>query len=84
LRHGEWHLRFCIAARSACHFAALLPGIAGIRRRIRSVKKTCVHIAHPDGQRLIPFDTYNLFYRDGLEETVLGPLRRERMAVAGV
>jgi uncharacterized radical SAM superfamily Fe-S cluster-containing enzyme len=30
---------------------------------IRSVKKTCVHIAHPDG-RIIPFDTYNLFYRD--------------------
>ena len=26
---------------------------------VRSVKKTCVHIVHPDG-RLIPFDTYNL------------------------
>jgi uncharacterized radical SAM superfamily Fe-S cluster-containing enzyme len=34
---------------------------------IRSVKKTCVHIAHPDG-RIIPFDTFNLFYRDGREE----------------
>jgi len=45
---------------------------------VRSVKKTCVHIAHPDGERLIPFDTYNLFYRDDLEQTVLGPLRRER------
>jgi hypothetical protein len=43
---------------------------------VRSVKKTCVHIAHPDG-RIIPFDTYNLFYRDRLEETVLSPLRRE-------
>jgi uncharacterized radical SAM superfamily Fe-S cluster-containing enzyme len=42
---------------------------------VRSVKKTCVHIAHPDGKRLIPFDTYNLFYRDGLEETILTPLR---------
>ena len=42
---------------------------------VRSVKKTCVHIVHPDG-RLIPFDTYNLFYRDGLEVTRLGPLRR--------
>ena len=30
---------------------------------------------HPDGKRLIPFDTYNLFYRDDLERTVLGPLR---------
>ena len=35
---------------------------------VRSVKKTCVHIVHPDG-RLIPFDTYNLFYRDGLEQS---------------
>jgi uncharacterized radical SAM superfamily Fe-S cluster-containing enzyme len=34
---------------------------------VRSVKKTCVHIAHPDG-RIIPFDTFNLFYRDGREE----------------
>jgi len=41
---------------------------------VRSVKKTCVHIVHPDG-RLIPFDTYNLFYRDELERTRLGPLR---------
>ncbi|MFN7975073.1 MAG: radical SAM protein [Acidobacteriota bacterium] len=42
---------------------------------VRSVKKTCVHIVHPDG-RLIPFDTYNLFYRDDLEATRLGPIRR--------
>jgi uncharacterized radical SAM superfamily Fe-S cluster-containing enzyme len=41
---------------------------------VRSVKKSCIHIVHPDG-RLIPFDTYNLFYRDGLESEVLGPLR---------
>lgn len=30
---------------------------------VRSVKKSCIHIVHPDG-RLIPFDTYNIFYRD--------------------
>jgi uncharacterized radical SAM superfamily Fe-S cluster-containing enzyme len=42
---------------------------------VRSVKKTCVHIAHPDGERLIPFDTYNLFYRDSLETTRLAALR---------
>jgi len=42
---------------------------------VRSVKKTCVHIVHPDG-RLIPFDTYNLFYRDELESSRLAPLRR--------
>ncbi|HKR63292.1 MAG TPA: radical SAM protein [Thermoanaerobaculia bacterium] len=41
---------------------------------LRSVKKTCIHIAHPDG-RLIPFDTYNLFYRDDLESSRLGALR---------
>lgn len=41
---------------------------------VRSVKKTCIHIVHPDG-RLIPFDTYNLFYRDDLEKTRLEPLR---------
>jgi len=31
---------------------------------LRAVKKSCVHIAQPDG-KLIPFDTFNLFYRDG-------------------
>ena len=41
---------------------------------VRSVKKTCVHIAHPDG-RIIPFDTFNLFYRDGKEKM----LRREEL-----
>jgi hypothetical protein len=44
---------------------------------IRSVKKTCVHIVHPDG-RIIPFDTYNLFYRDGREA---GLPRRDLTAV---
>lgn len=42
---------------------------------VRSVKKSCVHIAHPDG-RIIPFDTYNLFYRDG-KEKILEALRAE-------
>ncbi|NGM82082.1 radical SAM protein [Paenibacillus sp. 7124] len=38
---------------------------------VRSVKKSCVHIAHPDG-RIIPFDTYNLFYRDDKEQLLEG------------
>jgi len=42
---------------------------------VRSVKKSCVHIAHPDG-RIIPFDTYNLFYRDD-KEAQLQALREE-------
>lgn len=29
---------------------------------VRAVKRSCVHIIHPDG-RLIPFDTYNIFHR---------------------
>jgi uncharacterized radical SAM superfamily Fe-S cluster-containing enzyme len=48
---------------------------------LRSVKKSCVHFVHPDG-RLIPFDTYNLFYRDGLEAARLGPLRLQARATA--
>lgn len=31
---------------------------------VRSVKKSCIHFVQPDG-KIIPFDTYNLFYRDG-------------------
>src|SRR5258708_5757160 len=42
---------------------------------VRSVKKTCVHIVHPDG-RIIPFDTFNLFYRDEKEQKLAG-MRRE-------
>ncbi len=49
---------------------------------LRSVRKTCVHIAHPDGRRVIPFDTYNLFYRDRLEAEVLAPLRAQAAAPA--
>jgi len=43
---------------------------------VRSVKKSCIHIAHPDGKRLIPFDTFNMFYRGELETTRLASLRR--------
>jgi hypothetical protein len=50
---------------------------------VRSVKKSCIHIAHPDEKRLIPFDTYNMFYRGELEETRLGPLRRAEMEPVG-
>ena len=31
---------------------------------VRALKKSCIHFATPDGQ-LIPFETYNLFYREG-------------------
>lgn len=44
---------------------------------VRSVKKACVQVVHPDDGRLIPLDTYNLFYRDELERTRLAALREE-------
>jgi hypothetical protein len=47
---------------------------------VRSVKKSCIHIAHPDGKRLIPFDTFNMFYRGELETSRLAGLRREEAA----
>ena len=31
---------------------------------VRSVKRSCIHIVHPDG-RIIPFDTFNMFYHEG-------------------
>ena len=40
----------------------------------RSIKKTCVHIAQPDG-RMIPFDTFNLFYREESQRMRLNSLR---------
>lgn len=48
---------------------------------VRSVKKSCVHIAQPDG-KIVPFDTYNLFYRDDLSER-LEEIRRETAAMNG-
>lgn len=48
---------------------------------VRSVKKSCIHIAHPDGKRLIPFDTFNLFYRGELESTRLAALRNQDAAL---
>jgi uncharacterized radical SAM superfamily Fe-S cluster-containing enzyme len=42
---------------------------------IRALKKSCIHIAQPDG-RLIPFESFNLFYRSGKEAT-LAALRAE-------
>ncbi len=42
---------------------------------IRALKKSCIHIAQPDGT-LIPFEAYNLFYRDDQQDT-LKQLRAE-------
>lgn len=42
---------------------------------IRALKKSCIHFAQPNGQ-LIPFESFNLFYRDGRQE-ILAKLRAE-------
>ena len=42
---------------------------------IRALKKSCIHMAQPDG-RLIPFESFNLFYRDDLRQR-LDELRAE-------
>jgi len=41
------------------------------------VKRSCVHFLTPAGQ-IIPFDTYNLFYRNGRIDGIRERLRRER------
>ena len=41
----------------------------------RAMKKSCVHIAQPDG-KLMPFEAFNLFYRDDRRKR-LEELRRE-------
>ena len=42
---------------------------------VGTVKRSCVHFVQPDGA-IIPFDTYNLFYRPGAEgESVLAEAR---------
>ncbi|WP_221032175.1 radical SAM protein [Actomonas aquatica] len=47
---------------------------------VRSVKKSCIHIVHPDG-RIIPFDTYNLFYRDDRSHQLEALRRRQSTSV---
>ena len=37
---------------------------------VRAMKKSCVHIAQPDG-RIVPFESYNLLYRDELSKVLM-------------
>ena len=46
---------------------------------VRAMKKSCVHIAQPDG-KLIPFESFNLFYREPAQRRRLAELRREARA----
>lgn len=46
---------------------------------VRAVKKSCVHIATPEGP-IIPFDTMNLFYRDEQKRARLHELQQQQQA----
>ncbi len=48
---------------------------------VRVAKKSCVHIVNKDG-KIIPFDTMNLFYRDGLAEKLKAIRKRIRPEAA--
>jgi uncharacterized radical SAM superfamily Fe-S cluster-containing enzyme len=41
---------------------------------VGSVKRSCIHFVTSQGQ-IIPFDTYNLFYRDGRIDGIRVALR---------
>jgi hypothetical protein len=41
---------------------------------VATVKRSCIHFVTPE-QKIIPFDTYNLFYRDGVDKTPLETAR---------
>jgi len=45
------------------------------------VKRSCIHFVTPNGQ-IIPFDTYNLFYRDGRIAGIRAELAAQRQASA--
>jgi uncharacterized radical SAM superfamily Fe-S cluster-containing enzyme len=40
---------------------------------IGAVKRSCIHFVTPQG-KIIPFDTYNLFYREGLDKKLREPV----------
>ncbi|MFL5095087.1 MAG: radical SAM protein [Xanthobacteraceae bacterium] len=43
---------------------------------VAGVKRSCIHFVTPAGQ-IIPFDTYNLFYRDGRIDAIRAGMRAE-------
>jgi len=46
---------------------------------VGGVKRSCIHFVTPNGQ-IIPFDTYNLFYRDGRIDGIRAALAAARPA----
>ena len=70
------------SATRTCSAIIIMQFIDAYAFDVRSVKKSCVHIVHPKDGRLIPFDTYNLFYRDDLETDAAGAAARAAGRVA--
>ena len=46
---------------------------------VGGVKRSCIHFVTPNGQ-IIPFDTYNLFYRNGAIEKIRAAMKAEALA----
>jgi tetraether lipid synthase len=46
---------------------------------VGGVKRSCIHFVTPHGQ-IIPFDTYNLFYRDGRIDRIRAAARETASA----
>ena len=46
---------------------------------VGAVKRSCMHFVTPAGQ-IIPFDTYNMFYRYGRIETIRAAMKAEMHA----
>ncbi len=49
---------------------------------LRALKKSCIHFATPEGQ-LIPFESYNLFYRPGKQHLLQSIRQRLARQAAG-
>jgi uncharacterized radical SAM superfamily Fe-S cluster-containing enzyme len=46
---------------------------------VGGVKRSCIHFVTPNGQ-IIPFDTFNLFYRNGAIDKIRAALKAEALA----
>jgi uncharacterized radical SAM superfamily Fe-S cluster-containing enzyme len=49
---------------------------------VGGVKRSCIHFVTPNGQ-IIPFDTYNLFYRDGRIDGIRAARKRQSLNARG-
>lgn len=50
---------------------------------VRAIKKSCVHIVSPDDNKIIPFETMNMFYRTPAQRAYLAQLRSAGLEIPG-